>query len=137
MPILQSLSRARDNWGDHAAGAVRDASIVEIILGGTSSARDLQDLSALIGERGERTDTISIGDHGSRSVQRSTRRVPVMHPRPSARCHSAPGWCCYAAHHRSSPTTGPGPPAGRHLSWRKDEPTSNACSVEGESFAAV
>ncbi|GAB2761694.1 hypothetical protein GCM10027020_12470 [Nocardioides salsibiostraticola] len=80
MPVLQSLSQVRDKWGDHAAGAIWDASIVKIILGGTSSARDLQDLSALIGERDERTDTISIGDHGSRSVQRSMRRVPVMPP---------------------------------------------------------
>ena len=80
MPVLQSLSQARDKWGDHAAGAIWDASIVKIILGGTSSARDLQDLSALIGERDERTDTISVGDHGSRSLQRSTRRVPVLPP---------------------------------------------------------
>lgn len=80
MPVLQSLSQARDKWGDHATGAIWDASIVKIILGGTSAARDLQDLSALIGERDENTDTISVGDHGSRSLQRSTRRVPVMPP---------------------------------------------------------
>ena len=80
MPVLQSLSQARDRWGDHAAGAIWDASIVKVILGGTSSARDLQDLSALIGERDENTDTISVGEHGSRSLQRSTRRVPVMPP---------------------------------------------------------
>lgn len=80
MPVLQSLSQARDKWGDHAAGAIWDASIVKVILGGTSSARDLQDLSALIGERDDRTDTISIGDYGSRSLQRSIRRVPVMPP---------------------------------------------------------
>ena len=80
MPVLQSLSQARDKWGDHAAGAIWDASIVKVILGGTSSAHDLQDLSALIGERDERTDTVSVGDYGSRSVQRSTRRVPVMPP---------------------------------------------------------
>jgi type IV secretory pathway TraG/TraD family ATPase VirD4 len=80
MPILQSLSQARDRWSDHAAGAIWDASIVKIILGGTSAARDLQDLSALIGERDERTDTISTGDYGSRSLQRSVRRVPIMPP---------------------------------------------------------
>lgn len=80
MPVLQSLSQARDKWGDHAASAIWDASIVKIILGGASSARDLQDLSAVIGERDERTDTISVGDYGSRSIQRSTRRVPVMPP---------------------------------------------------------
>lgn len=80
MPVLQSLSQARDKWGDHAAGAIWDASIAKIILGGTSSARDLQDLSALIGERDERTDSVSIGDYGSRSLQRSTRRVPILPP---------------------------------------------------------
>jgi type IV secretion system protein VirD4 len=80
MPILQSLSQARHRWGDHAAGAIWDASIVKVILGGTSSARDLQDLSALIGERDEQTDSVSVGDYGSRSLQRSTRRVPVMPP---------------------------------------------------------
>jgi len=80
MPVLQSLSQARDKWGDHAAGAIWDASIVKVILGGTAAARDLQDLSALIGERDEHTDTISVGDYGSRSLQRSTRRVPVMPP---------------------------------------------------------
>lgn len=80
MPVLQSLSQARDKWGDHAAGAIWDASIVKVILGGTSAARDLQDLSALIGERDEHTDTVSVGDYGSRSLQRSTRRVPVMPP---------------------------------------------------------
>ena len=62
MPILQSLSQARDRWSDQAAGAIWDASVVKIILGGTSAARDLQDLSALIGERDERADTISGGD---------------------------------------------------------------------------
>ena len=80
MPVLQSLSQARDKWGDHATGAIWDASIVKVILGGTSAARDLQDLSALIGERDENTDTISVGDHGSRSLQRSARRVRVMPP---------------------------------------------------------
>ncbi|GAB3769885.1 type IV secretory pathway TraG/TraD family ATPase VirD4 [Nocardioides ginsengisegetis] len=80
MPILQSLSQARHKWGDHAASAIWDASIVKVILGGSSSARDLHDLSTLIGERDERTDTISIGDDGSRSWQRSTRRLPIMPP---------------------------------------------------------
>jgi type IV secretion system protein VirD4 len=80
MPVLQSLSQARDRWGEHAASAIWDASIVKIILGGTSAARDLQDLSALIGERDEHTDSVTVGDYGSRSLQRSTRRVAVMPP---------------------------------------------------------
>ncbi|KAE8763429.1 type IV secretory system conjugative DNA transfer family protein [Georgenia thermotolerans] len=80
MAVLQSLAQARGKWGDQRAGTMWDAAIVKIVLGGGAVARDLQDLSALIGERDERTDTVSVGDGGSRSVQRSTRRVPVMPP---------------------------------------------------------
>jgi type IV secretory pathway TraG/TraD family ATPase VirD4 len=80
MPVLQSLSQARDRWGDHAASAIWDAAIVKVILGGSSASKDLQELSTLIGERDELTDTNSIGDYGSRSLQRSTRRVAVMPP---------------------------------------------------------
>ena len=80
MPVLQSLSQARDKWGEHAAGAIWDAAIVKIILGGAAAARDLQDLSTLIGEREESHDTLVVGDYGSRSLQRSTHRVPIMPP---------------------------------------------------------
>jgi type IV secretory pathway TraG/TraD family ATPase VirD4 len=80
MPVLQSLAQARDRWGDHAAHAIWDAAIVKVILGGASASRDLADLSQLIGERDETTDSVSIGDDGSRSLQRSIRRVPVMPP---------------------------------------------------------
>ncbi len=80
MPVLQSLSQAREKWSDNAAGAIWDASIVKIILGGASNSRDLQDLTTLIGERDEYTDSTTIGDYGSRSNQRSTRRVPILPP---------------------------------------------------------
>jgi type IV secretory pathway TraG/TraD family ATPase VirD4 len=80
MPVLQSLAQARDKWSDNAAGAIWDASIVKIILGGASNSRDLQDLSTLIGERDEYTDSVTLGDHGSRSNQRSIRRVPILPP---------------------------------------------------------
>jgi type IV secretion system protein VirD4 len=80
MPVLQSLSQARARWGDHNAGAIWDASIVKVVLGGASVAKDLQDVAALLGERDEITHSTSSGDHGSRSVQRSVRRVPVMPP---------------------------------------------------------
>jgi hypothetical protein len=43
---------------------------VKIIHGGASNSRDLQDLSALVGERDEITDSVTIGDYGSRSSQR-------------------------------------------------------------------
>jgi type IV secretion system protein VirD4 len=80
MPVLQSLAQARNKWGDHAASTIWDASIVKIILGGASASKDLQELSTLIGDRDERTDGVTIGDHGQRSLQRSTRRVAVMPP---------------------------------------------------------
>ena len=80
LPVLQSLAQAREKWGDNAAGAIWDASIVKIILGGASNSRDLHDLTTLIGERDEVTDSTTVGDHGSRSAQRSIRRVPIMPP---------------------------------------------------------
>lgn len=80
LPVLQSLAQARDKWNDNAAGAIWDASIVKVILGGTSNSRDLQDLSTLIGERDEYTDSVTLGDHGTRSNQRSVRRVPILPP---------------------------------------------------------
>lgn len=80
MPVLQSLAQARTKWSDNAANAIWDASIVKIVLGGASNSRDLQDLSTLIGERDEATDATTIGDRGSRSSQRSIRRVATMPP---------------------------------------------------------
>lgn len=80
MPVLQSLAQARDKWSENKSAAIWDASIVKIILGGASNSRDLQDLSTLIGERDEFTDSVTLGDHGSRSNQRSIRRVPILPP---------------------------------------------------------
>lgn len=80
MSVLQSLAQARENWSENAAGAIWDASIVKIILGRASNSKDLHDLTTLIGERDEVTDSTPIGDHGSRTAQRSIRRVPIMPP---------------------------------------------------------
>ena len=80
LPVLQSLAQAREKWGDNAAGAIWDASIVKILLGGASNSKDLQDLSTLIGERDEYTDSITLGDHGTRQNQRSVRRVAIFPP---------------------------------------------------------
>lgn len=80
MPVLQSLAQAREKWSENAASAIWDAAIVKVILGGASNSKDLHDLSTLIGERDESTDSTTVGDHGSRSAQRSIRRVPVMPP---------------------------------------------------------
>ncbi|QDZ14205.1 type IV secretory system conjugative DNA transfer family protein [Humibacter ginsenosidimutans] len=80
LPVLQSLAQARDKWTENQANAIWDASIVKIILGGASNSRDLQDLTTLIGERDENTDSTTIGEYGSRSSQRSVRRVPILPP---------------------------------------------------------
>jgi len=80
MPVLQSLSQARQKWGQDAAGAIWDASIVKIILGGASSPTDLRDISTLIGERDETTTTDTISEQGFTTTQRQIRRVPVMPP---------------------------------------------------------
>jgi type IV secretion system protein VirD4 len=80
MPVLQSLAQAREKWGDNNANAIWDAAIVKIILGGASNSRDLQDLSTLIGDRDEQTDSVSTDQYGGYSSQRSLRRVPVMPP---------------------------------------------------------
>lgn len=80
MTVLQSLAQARSKWGEHAAGTIWDASIVKVILGGASASKDLQELSVLIGEREEPTESITIGEYGTRSRQRSTRRAAIMPP---------------------------------------------------------
>ena len=80
MPVLQSLAQAREKWSENQASAIWDASIVKIILGGASNSKDLQDLSTLIGERDEYTDSVTLGDHGTRSNQRSVRRIAIFPP---------------------------------------------------------
>lgn len=80
MPVLQSLAQACTKSSDNAAGTIWDSSIVKIVLGGACNSRDLHDLSTLIGDRDETTDSTTIGDRGSRSSQRSIRRVPIMPP---------------------------------------------------------
>ncbi|MDR2566725.1 MAG: TraM recognition domain-containing protein [Bifidobacteriaceae bacterium] len=80
MPVLQSLAQARDRWGADAAGAIWDASIVKIILGGASSPADLRDISTLIGERDEAVTSDTRSETGGLSTQRSIRRVPIMPP---------------------------------------------------------
>jgi type IV secretory pathway TraG/TraD family ATPase VirD4 len=80
LPVLQSLAQAREEWGENQANAIWDASIVKIILGGASNSRDLQDLSTLIGDRDETTDSITTDAYGAHSSQRSIRRVPILPP---------------------------------------------------------
>ncbi|NCD16198.1 MAG: type VI secretion protein [Actinobacteria bacterium] len=78
LAVLQSLSQARDRWGEQSAGTLWDAAIAKIILGGGSNARDLTDLASLIGERDDHTHSVSRGAYGEKSTSTSIRRVPVM-----------------------------------------------------------
>jgi type IV secretion system protein VirD4 len=80
MVVLQSLAQARAVWGEHEAAAIWDAASVKLILGGGSNARDLEDLSKLIGQRQEQQFTQSIGADGRQSHSSSLREVPVMDP---------------------------------------------------------
>ena len=50
MAVLQSLAQARAKWGRDEAEAIWDSAIVKIVLGGSSNADDLEDLSRMIGE---------------------------------------------------------------------------------------
>ena len=78
--VLQSLAQARHVWGEHAASAIWDAAIVKVILGGGSNARDLQDLSTLIGQRDHTAVTTSRGRDGHANRSTSTTKVPILEP---------------------------------------------------------
>jgi type IV secretory pathway TraG/TraD family ATPase VirD4 len=80
LAVLQSLAQARHRWGEHAADAIWDAATVKLVLGGLAKARDLEDVSRLLGEVDERTETLSRGRYGDRSSSVSVRQVPVMPP---------------------------------------------------------
>jgi type IV secretory pathway TraG/TraD family ATPase VirD4 len=76
--VLQSLAQARGRWGEHDGTALWDAASVKIVLGGTSNARDLADLVALIGDRDEIIASDSRDPNGRRTTSYTTRRVPIL-----------------------------------------------------------
>jgi type IV secretion system protein VirD4 len=78
--VLQSLAQARAQWGEHEGAAIWDAAIVKIVLGGGSNAKDLADLSSLIGTREQTHTSESRGSDGKKSSSTSTRQVPVLEP---------------------------------------------------------
>ena len=80
IPVFQSLAQARDQWGPETAAAMWDSAIVKIVLGGISASGDLRDLSTLIGEKDEITDSVTIGDHGARSCP----ALPAPGTRPAS-----------------------------------------------------
>ena len=76
----ESLAQARAVWGENQASAIWDAAIAKTILGGGSNARDLEDLSKLIGQRDERTISNSRGPHGRGTTSTTTTKVPILEP---------------------------------------------------------
>ncbi|TDO30212.1 type IV secretory pathway TraG/TraD family ATPase VirD4 [Kribbella sp. VKM Ac-2527] len=78
--VIQSLAQARERWGDQAAAAMWDAATLRLILGGSAQPRDLQDLSAVCGERDDEIRNWSRGADGGRTISTSTRRIPILPP---------------------------------------------------------
>ncbi len=78
LAVLQSLAQARHRWGEHAADAIWDAATLKLILGGLGKARDLDDISRLLGDTDEPITTHVRGRGGERTQSVSTRQVPVM-----------------------------------------------------------
>jgi type IV secretion system protein VirD4 len=80
MVVLQSLAQARDNWGQEQADAIWDASTAKVILGGSSNADDLSDLSRMIGERTIRERSESWGGGRGVSFSESDRQRTILDP---------------------------------------------------------
>ncbi|GAA1559183.1 type IV secretory system conjugative DNA transfer family protein [Kribbella lupini] len=78
--VVQSLAQARDRWGEQAAAAMWDAATLRLILGGSAQPRDLQDLSAVCGDRDEELRNWSRGPEGGKTWSTSTRRMPILPP---------------------------------------------------------
>ena len=79
MVVLQSLAQARDRWGTETAEAIWDSATAKIVMGGSSNASDLADISRLLGER-EVQEVSQSYQAGSKSVSTSIRRVNVLDP---------------------------------------------------------
>jgi type IV secretion system protein VirD4 len=101
--VLQSRAQARDRWGADAERAIWGASTVKVVLGGVSDARDLQDLSTLVGTRDERTNSLSYAPDGARSASRSWREVPIMRPEQIASMPKGVGGVALMVHPGQQP----------------------------------
>ena len=80
MVVLQSLAQARDRWGREQAGAIWDSSTVKVVLGGSSNADDLADLSRMIGDRTVRERSQSWQAGGGKSVSEADRERAILDP---------------------------------------------------------
>jgi type IV secretory pathway TraG/TraD family ATPase VirD4 len=78
--VLQSLAQARDRWGHEQAQAIWDSATSKIVLGGSSNASDLRDITHLIGERESPEVSISRQAGGGRNISESTRQRSILEP---------------------------------------------------------
>ncbi len=78
--VLQSLAQARDRWGREQAGAIWDSATVKLVLGGSSNADDLVDLSRMLGERTVRERSESWQSGGGKSISESERKEAILDP---------------------------------------------------------
>jgi len=78
--VLQSLAQARDRWGNEQAQAIWDSATSKIILGGSSNASDLRDITQLIGERDSPEISTTRQAGGGRNVSESTRQRSILEP---------------------------------------------------------
>jgi type IV secretion system protein VirD4 len=59
---LQSLSQAREKWGEHGAMVMWDNAAIRVVMGGAGNVDDLEHISKLIGERDDqRTNLLGLG----------------------------------------------------------------------------
>jgi type IV secretory pathway TraG/TraD family ATPase VirD4 len=78
--VLQSLAQARDRWGNEQAQAIWDSATSKIILGGSSNASDLRDITQLIGERDSPEISTTRQAGGGRNVSESMRQRAILDP---------------------------------------------------------
>jgi len=78
--VLQSLAQARDRWGHEQAQAIWDSATLKVMLGGSSNAGDLRDVTQLIGEREHVELSTTRQSGGGRNVTESTRQRSVLEP---------------------------------------------------------
>jgi type IV secretory pathway TraG/TraD family ATPase VirD4 len=78
--VLQSLAQARDRWGNEQAQAIWDSATSKIMLGGSSNASDLRDITQLIGERDSPEVSVSRQAGGGRNISESTRQRSILDP---------------------------------------------------------
>ena len=80
MAVLQSLAQARDRWGEAKTQEIWDSAIAKIVLGGQGNAKDLREMSDLIGVFEDVVFTEQHSSGSSWSTSATTREVAILTP---------------------------------------------------------